>query len=252
MNLVVKNDVMLQALTSTKILEMPKEIVVNQIYDMLTKAYYDSGIQSPAPKDLVLLSKAIHDEIKAYFSFLRIDELRICLANGIRGEYGEFYGINIKSIHSWIRAYQISEKRRFKLNELKSEQTIEVDKVKIEKEYWASIRSKFEKFKQTGELEIMMPIKMFRTFWNAGIISITEGQKDMYMQMAKDYYEDKASKFKVTNRVEHAQLESLKALVKSFEASNQTLAQETLVKEKAAEYALIDFFETTDGECFNR
>ena len=147
MNLVVKtNDVMLQALTSTKILEMPKETVVNQIYDMLTKAYYDSGIQSPAPKDLVLLSKAIHDEIKAYFSFLRIDELRICLANGIRGEYGEFYGINIKSIHSWIRAYQISEKRRFKLNELKSEQPIEVDKAKIEKEYWTSIRSKFEKF----------------------------------------------------------------------------------------------------------
>ena len=93
---------------------------------------------------------------------------------------------------------------------------------------------------------------MFRTFWNAGIISITEGQKDMYMQMAKDYYEDKASKFKATNRHEHAELISLKALVESFESDNRTLAQETLIKEKAAEYALIDFFENTDGECFNR
>jgi hypothetical protein len=41
-----------------------------------------------------------------------LKEIEYCFSCGVRGEYGEYFGINVVSISKWLRTYYNSEERR--------------------------------------------------------------------------------------------------------------------------------------------
>lgn len=54
-------------------------------------------------------------EIQTSFKTLRIDEIKVAFKNGLNNEYGDFFGLNVKTYVQWIKSYLSSEKRHLSL-----------------------------------------------------------------------------------------------------------------------------------------
>jgi len=130
----------LKALSSQRIVDMPNDELKKQVIMILAKTYLDAG-KSIESKELTSLSSGLINEIKRYFDKLRIDELKICFENGLRGVYGDYFGLNVLTFHKWIKGFLIEDKRveAIKIKnapkvEVKPEPT-EAEKIKIRDEF---------------------------------------------------------------------------------------------------------------------
>lgn len=110
MNLIKQNNHYLTALNSKLIVDMQQTELKDRVIKTLAKTYIDCGkvIES---KELMSLSNGVINEIKRYFINLKIDELDLCFQNGVRKQYGEYFGLNIVTFHQWIKSYMAEDKR---------------------------------------------------------------------------------------------------------------------------------------------
>ena len=61
--------------------------------------------------DLTLISIGLTKDLKERFGGLTIEEVDIALNNGVRGDYGVYYGLNLITFLDWIKAYSVSNAR---------------------------------------------------------------------------------------------------------------------------------------------
>jgi len=235
-----------KALSSQLITEMEKSDVLCRFSDLISQVYFINGQKLENGEAhahmLMLLCNGLYDEITKYFRFLRIDEVDIALNNGVRGEYGEYFGVNVKSFHQWLRAYQISEVRKSKLKEV-TRQEKEVDKEQAKKKYWQTILKGFMAYKEKGELDLFMPTELFRQLWNNGFIKLTKEQSDRYLELAKQKLASEKEMLKrPTSKYEKQRAEVLGALLSAFDSGKQTKEQDKILKSKAAELAIKDYY----------
>ena len=99
------------ALKSDKISDIPLEKLVPLVKTMLSSVYMLTGFSTPNPKDLGALVAKVTSDLKQYHGGLSVNEVSVCLENGSKDEYGEFMGINVRTITKWLKAYKTSEKR---------------------------------------------------------------------------------------------------------------------------------------------
>ncbi|MDR3245019.1 MAG: hypothetical protein LBT50_01140 [Prevotellaceae bacterium] len=67
--------------------------------------------QSPEKRDVLFICREVLKDLKTKYKALTLKEIEYCFANGVRGEYGENYGINVASISKWLKAYYNSQER---------------------------------------------------------------------------------------------------------------------------------------------
>lgn len=150
MNLIKQNNHYLTALNSKLIVDMQQTELKDRVIKTLAKTYIDCGkvIES---KELMSLSNGVINEIKRYFINLKIDELDLCFQNGVRKQYGEYFGLNIVTFHQWIKSYMAEEKRAEALK-IRSTPKIEPikeyteqDKIRIRDEFMNYAKSTYLK-----------------------------------------------------------------------------------------------------------
>jgi hypothetical protein len=183
------------ALTSSRIMEMKKADAVKEMIDIVSKTYFEAGQQMPGSdvqaqsKNLQILSAALHEEVKLSFKFIRMEELRLAFRNGVRKQYGEWYGINIATFHGWIKGYLAEEKRREALNNLKAQSELPPAPIMTQTEaeiaWKQTIKSRFDSFKKSGVLSIEFPSYVFDWFEQKGIIKLSKSEKEEIYEQAK-------------------------------------------------------------------
>ena len=150
MNLIKQNNHYLTALNSKLIVDMQQNELKDRVIKTLAKTYIDCGkvIES---KELMSLSNGVINEIKRYFINLKIDELDLCFQNGVRKQYGEYFGLNIVTFHQWIKSYMAEDKRAEALK-IRSTPRIEPikeytaeDKIRIRDEFMNHAKSTYMK-----------------------------------------------------------------------------------------------------------
>ena len=150
MNLIKQNNHYLTALNSKLIVDMQQTELKDRVIKTLAKTYIDCGkvIES---KELMSLSNGVINEIKRYFINLKIDELDLCFQNGVRKQYGEYFGLNIVTFHQWIKSYMAEDKRAEALK-IRSTPRIEPikeyteeDKIRIRDEFMNHAKSTYMK-----------------------------------------------------------------------------------------------------------
>ena len=150
MNLIKQNNHYLTALNSKLIVDMQQTELKDRVIKTLAKTYIDCGkvIES---KELMSLSNGVINEIKRYFINLKIDELDLCFQNGVRKQYGEYFGLNIVTFHQWIKSYMAEDKRAEALK-IRSTPRIEPikeytaeDKIRIRDEFMNHAKSTYKK-----------------------------------------------------------------------------------------------------------
>lgn len=231
------------ALSSAKILEQKKADACQQIVDILSKLHFEAG-QGTEEKKLMLTAIALHDEIKTYFPFLRMEELRLALSNGIRGEYGEFRGgINIVSFNAWIRGYQHSEARKEAIA-AKSKPAEEIKPTneqlaEIEREYLLSLKGFFRRFKENGRLDHAMPQKLFDDFEQRGFLKLSDEQcSEIYIRARKDVIKELGATIDRKKR----------QALKRFQEGHETAVDKELVWQACYRIAIEDYWNELNEE----
>jgi hypothetical protein len=82
-----------------------KNIVVSSIHQSVNKCIADKGINMNV-EDMNYLKLSITDDILRDFSTLTLQDISLCFSMGVRGNLGEYYGINVVSLYGWLKKYK--------------------------------------------------------------------------------------------------------------------------------------------------
>ena len=82
-------------LKQTPVRKVPKHEVFNMVLIDVAKAFADLNNKSLYPQERDYLVNELTDNIIARSPTVRITEIPLAIANGVRGKYGEFYGPNM-------------------------------------------------------------------------------------------------------------------------------------------------------------
>lgn len=249
------------ALQSGKISEMKKSELVKELNNILTKTYFDAGqtirgnnVQEQT-RELQIISTALYEELQQ-FKFLRIEELRIAFKNGVRGEYGEFFGLNIKTFYQWLKGYQNDEKRKAAIIAAKAESEKEysspVDKKKVSIEWWEMIKREHAAFKNGGKLYLRGAFNQFKLFEQAGIIKLSNAEKNDWIEKAKlavskSRVDERL--LKATNRMEYKRIISIREAIGKNELSS---TQENEIKSLAIQMVIEEYYLSKSVEEFEK
>ena len=82
-----------------------KNIVVNSIHQLVNRSIADKGV-SMHIDDMNHLKLSITDDILRDFSTLTIQDVGLSFSMGVRGNLGEYYGMNVVSLYGWLKKYK--------------------------------------------------------------------------------------------------------------------------------------------------
>lgn len=240
------------AIESTKISDMKKSDLEKTFIEILMKTYFDAGqvVQGYDTKQqsihLKLLSNGLYEELQA-FNFLRIDELKLAFKNGVRGEYGEWFGINIKTFHQWIKGFQFDQKRKDAIEKRKAENEKPLPPVmtpdQAEYEWKLAIKSQFSKFKESGIFVCEFPNFQFEEFEKRGLIDLSVSEKKEILSQAKNVILQK-SRIKRLNPRSHAEIAELSAEIKRIEENQANSKDQAKIKAEARRIAIKKYYES--------
>jgi len=97
--------------------EMPKAQALVEIMNLISLCIAESGqrVQNEAQAK-AFLTERVYEDCCTHFKQVRLNELKIALNEGVRGNYGQYMGINITTINKWIKEFLVSEYRKTSLD----------------------------------------------------------------------------------------------------------------------------------------
>lgn len=86
-------------------------IVYNFLNALVTKVHAIAGQAITELEILDFMVTELKKDVLTRFKGLTLQEVEIALTNGVKGDYGEYYGLNVKSFNKFLNAYTFSEER---------------------------------------------------------------------------------------------------------------------------------------------
>lgn len=245
---ITKNPFVL-ALQSKKILDYENTSdVLKEFSDIISKTFFEAGQKTEAD-NLKLLCHGLYEEINKYFPFMSMEEIRIAFSNGVRKEYGDFFGINISTFNFWLKSWQSDEKRKQAQSAIRAANEVEYKPVmtptEAEYEWKNTILHQFAKFKKTGILTIFMPVRLFKNFEDNGLIKLTKEEKNIIYKQATEATL-KGLKIARLNPKTKLHLKELNDTIKRIEENQPTSADQSKIKSAACEIAIRNFYESIE------
>jgi len=82
-----------------------KNLIVNSIHQAVNKCLADKGINMIV-EDMNYLKLTITDDIFKDFPTLTLQDINLCFSMGVRGNLGEYFGINVVTLYGWLKKYK--------------------------------------------------------------------------------------------------------------------------------------------------
>ena len=137
------------------LIHQKKSDVVKELTAALNRMQAVAGFRKITEAETDLQAKIINamvDIIKR-FKWLRIDELRFLLHEGMIGEYGEFHSLDARTLNSWIKSYNEKERQKSlkKQQEFSNQQASLEEESRKKKEHEQAMKALRESFIATYE-----------------------------------------------------------------------------------------------------
>ncbi|WP_153799057.1 hypothetical protein [Foetidibacter luteolus] len=100
-----------QAALQPQIRQLQPGIVLNDLITILTSIYTIAG-QKSEPQTLALYAEAFYVKLAESFPMITLEEIKTALTKGVFDEYGEYFGLNVKSFVFFVRSYLESATRK--------------------------------------------------------------------------------------------------------------------------------------------
>jgi len=244
------NQVELQLFEASKsktVLDLLKENeseTVKTINQLVSSNLNSLGQKPKTANEISLIVIGLIEEIETYFKSLTMQELKLASNFGIRGEFGEFMGLNVITYHSFIKTFLNGEKRKDAI--LKQiEHLAEQKRVKsaeeiaqIEKEFWENETKRISEFKKTGVLKTDSYERLYKIYESAGKISLSNSEKWDYFEKAR---------LKVVESLKLEAQDSMKPKpiieqIKRIESKQTTKLDDLKIADLACKMAIEDFY----------
>lgn len=95
---------------------------VQEINLIMSGLYIISGIKKVNEQDALINARLVAEEIVNNYARLELDEIAFALQEGAKGRYGDYQGINLKSVIGWLDAYLKSPERLVRMEHARQEQ----------------------------------------------------------------------------------------------------------------------------------
>jgi len=82
-----------------------KNLVVKQIHVFVNMTILDKGINLEKDEINYIKTRVVDDIMRDYSSF-SLDDIKLAFYYGVRGEFGEYFGINPITFYSWLKSYK--------------------------------------------------------------------------------------------------------------------------------------------------
>ncbi|WP_455639423.1 hypothetical protein [Parabacteroides sp.] len=168
----------------------PGEVLpaVNQI---LLQTYVLLGFSPPRERDLGILIAKLAADLQESYPSLTLQEVALCFELGAKGEYGDFMGLNLRTVTRWLKSYQTSDLRYQAVVErerAKAQAALppvsEAYKEECER---AFLRRIFEQYRAGYPIERLYPARVYLSLQARGIIRNTPEEKRAAMHQAAGY-----------------------------------------------------------------
>jgi len=98
---------------------VPKREVFSAVLMSVAKAFADMNTKSITAQDRDYMVNELTDNIIARYPAIRISEIPVAIAHGVRGRYGEFFGLSVIAFERFIEQYLLSEDRARAVKEIR-------------------------------------------------------------------------------------------------------------------------------------
>lgn len=136
--------------------------VKRALADILSKTFFDCNYgkeMEPVPfaEMLKFQTEALFNELSGKFGTLTLSEVRNAFKNGIRGEFGQYFGMCPKTYHQFIKAYfELPERGKAQIEYLnlidQSQKPVEISESMKKMISVNGVKERFKTYKETGDL----------------------------------------------------------------------------------------------------
>lgn len=164
----------------------------DSITDMLQKATI--LVRGEREMDALLLKvqvDAIYNDLIHIHAWLTQAELNHLFSEGLRGKYGEFFGINYKTVCEWIIAYRDSPERKSylesksKVPELPPPKMTQEQKEQDDRDF---VNYNHELHKKCPLKLQMIPVILYKILYRNGKVNLSEEDKEDIREQAKELF----------------------------------------------------------------
>lgn len=231
-----------------KIKNLDESEVRNSLVETMALIIWESGFNMSKDEQKLLINYMIN-EINLDFSGLTLEEVKIALKKGIRGQYGDVIGLNVRMMYSWLESY-ISETKREAMKQLQliknndPEQVSEDIKKNWHNKWLEMCIEAYEEYKEKGEttfIDIKNNLYDYIRF-KLKIVDLTKEEVDNIWNHAQLEYRRNHSAENSKNDIE---LLDFKAAIKRMENGDAT--EQEKIKIIARRIALNKLFEKIKG-----
>ena len=174
-----------------KIHTFTQEQVVDFLSSSITRCYALAGVSKYSENDITLISITLAKDIFREYSNYTMEEINFCFDNGVKGKYGDYYGVNISVLLYWLEKYKTSDIRqrvRKAIEEEERQKALSADnRLSSADQDLQYAREAFRRYKNGENLEMLRPPYIYKTLQDRGIIHHTREQKLEAMDRFKDF-----------------------------------------------------------------
>lgn len=80
-------------------------IVVKSIHQSINRSMADKGVNMVL-EELDYLKRSVTDDILKDFHTLSLQDIQLCFSMGVRGNLGEYFGMNVVTFYNWLKKYK--------------------------------------------------------------------------------------------------------------------------------------------------
>lgn len=110
--------IFIKATFSPILATMPRDKAEFKIMELVNRAYAELGHVPPGSsmeerkKHILGTAQLIINDLNLYYPYVRILEVANAITQGIRREFGDYYGFNVIAVHGFVEKYLELEERR--------------------------------------------------------------------------------------------------------------------------------------------
>ena len=184
-------EILSRAMRMPKIHTFTQEQVVDFLSSCITRCYALAGVSKYSENDITLISITLAKDIFREYSNYTMEEIKFCFDNGVKGKYGDYYGVNISVLLYWLEKYKTSDIRqrvRKAIEEEERQKALSADnRLSSADRDMQYAREAFRRYKNGENLEMLRPPYIYKTLQDRGIIHHTREQKLEAMERFKDF-----------------------------------------------------------------
>lgn len=191
-----------------------KNTIVNSIHQYVGFTILDKGLNLSSVEDLDYLKRRVVDDVLNEFGSYTLEEVRLSFYYGVRGELGEYFGINPTTFYKWLKNFKfdlLSDVNKTVLPMLEREQKNEVKDSPSKKEVDYSIAENlfvfYDEYLETNKYNFLdFGNIVYALLKKLNLIKISDKYKTQLIKRSKQVVKDlelyKKSKNKYSIKIE--------------------------------------------------